>query len=112
MFASMFKLLLTLYLSRAPVRAMCNPEQAIDPSARYTYTQSMANGRNGHSALLPLIPGHDNEAPHTARALDELQADVLAPVDNAGTLTPTTGHEDTLGERLRRSVMFAEVRKS
>jgi hypothetical protein len=69
-----------------------------------------------------MTEGPPQEAPDADRALLELQTDVLAlvdetlirseSVDNGKTVTPTTRREDKLGRRLRRSMMFAVVRKS
>ncbi len=82
----------------------------------------MTHTMNGHSVPRPVMEGPRQEAPDTERAQLELQADVLAlvdetlirteSVDNGKTVTPTTRREDNLGRRLRRSVMFADVRKS
>ena len=79
----------------------------------------MTHLKNGYAAGLPLVAGHRQEAPNTERALDELQAEVLAlvdetlirseSVDNRKTVTPTTRRRDHLGARLRRSARFAEV---
>jgi len=77
---------------------------------------------NGHSVPRPVMDSPAQEASDTERDELELQADLLAlvdetlirsePVDSGRTVTPTKRREDKLGKRLRLSAMFADVRKS
>lgn len=81
----------------------------------------MTDIRNGHSTPLPLMAWHPQGASGTERTLLELHADVLTLVDetlirtgsadNCRTVAPATRREDRLGQRLRRSVMFADAQK-
>lgn len=79
----------------------------------------MTHPTNGHSTLLPLTDKRREQAPDIENLILETQADVDALVDenrirtdwvhNGGPETSTTGHDDRLGARLRRSIMFSEV---
>jgi hypothetical protein len=82
----------------------------------------MTHTTNGRSVPHRVMEGPRQEAPGTERARPEPQADALAlvdetlirieSVDNGKTVPPATRREDRLGRRLRRSVMFADARKS
>ena len=73
----------------------------------------MTHTVNGHS-----VPGPRHAAPYAGRTPLELEADVLALVDetvirteisvNSGTVT-LLRRQDDLGARLSRSAMFADV---
>lgn len=67
------------------------------------------------------MEGPPQEAPTAERALLEFQVDVLALVDedliqseslDNGKIVTTTRREDSLGRRLRQSMMFAVVRRT
>jgi hypothetical protein len=74
-----------------------------------------------HPAPSHLIESYRQAARETERALLDLRIDVLASIDAAlirsrsvekgSAETVATGH-DALGDRLRQSVMFADVRQS
>src|SRR5689334_7287012 len=98
---------------------MCNPEQPMGQSSRYTCngqeaTQSMTDVRNGHSAPFPPGTGHRQEDSDSERALLESEAEVLTLVDETlsrteskakdGSVRPAPRGEDPLGSRVRRSV--------
>jgi len=82
----------------------------------------MTHTLKGHPVPRTVTEAPSQEATDAERALLELQVqvDVLALIDEnlirsesvGNGKTVTTRHEDKLGRRLRRSMMFAVVRKS